>query len=476
MSNIFVNRTLNMNGIKLVGFDMDYTLVTYNVPVFEAKAYELVKARLVAEHGWDPAIMQFDFDPDFIIRGLVIDTESGDLLKVDRFGFVRQAAHGTRMYSFEDMRQRFGSEGIDFSDPRYYIVHTLFSIGEGCLFAQLVDVLDDHRQPHPAVQNLSNHDPGQPDYRQVFRLIRSLTDEIHQNDEIKGDVLQNPQRYIQQQPAIVQAVQELRRCGKRTALITNSDYEYSKQVMDYCFNPFLDGQSWHELFDLIVVLAAKPGYFQGQSKYLKVDPASGCLTNFFGPIEWGGIYQGGNARSLEKDLGLNSGEILYLGDHILGDVITLKEATGWRTGLVIQELDEEVATLRGKQQIHRQIEDLMQQKEGLESQLAELKQAHWQPADFCLSSKPADKKKRDELRSQIAKLDEKLSQLIMESRLGFNPCWGEIMRAGNEISRFAMLVERYACIYMAGIANLQQYSPFHFFRSRRRLMAHDPQG
>ncbi|EKD83632.1 MAG: 5'-nucleotidase, partial [uncultured bacterium] len=51
---------------------------------------------------------------------------------------------------------------------------------------------------------------------------------------------------------------------------------------------------------------------------------------------------------------------------------------------------------------------------------------------------------------------------------------GEVMRAGNEISRFATLVERYACIYMSGIANLYYYSPFKYYRSKRRLLAHDP--
>ena len=49
------------------------------------------------------------------------------------------------------------------------------------------------------------------------------------------------------------------------------------------------------------------------------------------------------------------------------------------------------------------------------------------------------------------------------------------MRAGNEISRFATLVERYACIYMSGIANLYYYSPFKYYRSQRRYLAHDPQ-
>lgn len=37
---IFCNRTLNLRSIRAVGFDMDYTLIEYNVMAWEGKAYE----------------------------------------------------------------------------------------------------------------------------------------------------------------------------------------------------------------------------------------------------------------------------------------------------------------------------------------------------------------------------------------------------------------------------------------------------
>lgn len=104
---IFVNRTLNMNSIKMIGFDMDYTLVTYNVPVFEAKAYEILKEKLIREYSYPEVIRDYIFDNNFIIRGLVIDTETGDFLKVNRYGFVRVASHGTRFYGFEEQKEKY---------------------------------------------------------------------------------------------------------------------------------------------------------------------------------------------------------------------------------------------------------------------------------------------------------------------------------------------------------------------------------
>ena len=85
-----------------------------------------------------------------------------------------------------------------------------------------------------------------------------------------------------------------------------------------------------------------------------------------------------------------------------------------------------------------------------------------------------NRKKLDELKTKMINLDEEIKELITESQQGFNKYWGEVMRAGNELSRFAALVERYACIYMSGIASLYYYSPFKYFRSKRRLLAHDP--
>ena len=84
------------------------------------------------------------------------------------------------------------------------------------------------------------------------------------------------------------------------------------------------------------------------------------------------------------------------------------------------------------------------------------------------------KLRKEKLRHQINALEEGISDLIDQEQKDFNPCWGEVMRSGNEESRFATLVERFACIYMACVSNLSHYSAFKYFRPRRRYLAHDP--
>jgi hypothetical protein len=50
-----------------------------------------------------------------------------------------------------------------------------------------------------------------------------------------------------------------------------------------------------------------------------------------------------------------------------------------------------------------------------------------------------------------------------------------MMRAGLEESRFADQVEKYACIYMAKVSDLIQYSPRTYFRPLRRVLPHEIQ-
>ena len=96
---IFCNRTLNMRSIRAIGYDMDYTLIHYHSAVWERTAYDHLKQHFLAL-GWP--VEGLSFDPEMVVRGLVIDTELGNLIKANRFGFVKRATHGTRLLEWEE--------------------------------------------------------------------------------------------------------------------------------------------------------------------------------------------------------------------------------------------------------------------------------------------------------------------------------------------------------------------------------------
>src|SRR5262249_40765294 len=137
---LYCNRTLNFRALRAVGYDMDYTLIHYNVEAWEARAYAHIRDRL-ADLGWPVRVLTFD--PHMIIRGLIIDTERGNLLKANRFGFVKKGCHGTRMLDYETQRHAYSRTIVDLSEDRWVFLNTLFSLSEGCIYAQLVDLLDE---------------------------------------------------------------------------------------------------------------------------------------------------------------------------------------------------------------------------------------------------------------------------------------------------------------------------------------------
>ncbi|KAH8499790.1 hypothetical protein H0E87_015145, partial [Populus deltoides] len=131
---IFCSRTLNLRSISAIGYDMDYTLIHYNVKAWEGRAYDYCMGNLQSI-GFP--VDGLAFDPDLVIRGLVIDKEKGNLVKADRFGYVKRAMHGTRMLSTQDVSEMYGRELVDLrKENRWEFLNTLFSVSEAVAYMQ----------------------------------------------------------------------------------------------------------------------------------------------------------------------------------------------------------------------------------------------------------------------------------------------------------------------------------------------------
>ena len=181
-----------------------------------------------------------------------------------------------------------------------------------------------------------------------------------------------------------------------------------------------------------------------------------------GPIT-SGIYQGGSAQQLEHDLKLTGEQILYIGDHIYGDVVSIKKTCNWRTALVLEPLEQEMVSLKRVRPVQEQIDKLMEQKGRLELKLNQL----------FTNEDEKDRKTIDTVLAQIEKINQDISGQIGSYQGEFNPYWGEVMRAGQEESRFARHVEKYACIYMSSISDFDSYTPYTYFRPVKRVLPHE---
>ncbi len=101
---IFCNRTLNLGAVRAIGYDMDYTLIHYRMQSWEERAYRYIKEGL-RRAGWP--VEHLVFDSDLVMRGLVIDIELGNVVKANRFGYIKRAFHGSRPLEFDEQRRSY---------------------------------------------------------------------------------------------------------------------------------------------------------------------------------------------------------------------------------------------------------------------------------------------------------------------------------------------------------------------------------
>jgi 5'-nucleotidase len=461
---IFVNRTLNLRSIRAIGYDMDYTLVHYRVDQWEGRAFAHGTARLAAM-GWPVSTLAFD--PASVIRGLVIDRELGNLLKATRFGYVIRAAHGTRFLDFDAVRDTYAGVLVDLADDRFEFMNTLFSLSEASLYGQIVDLVD------------AGALPGRVSYADGYEVVRQVIDGSHQEGELKAEILADPDRFIDLDEDLVLALRDQRHAGRRLMLITNSDWDYVQQVMAFAFDRFLPGgHAWRDLFDAVIVSAAKPSFFtSGNPLYKVVDEENALLRPHHGSIAPGEAFFGGNATQVEQSLGLSGDEILYVGDHLFGDVQFSKALLRWRTALILRELESEVEALVEFLPGQQALAELMDEKLGLEAELSTLRLAEqrirlgYAPADVT----PARPQKSiDALRGRLAALDDRIAPLARQAGMVRNPAWGPLMRSGLDKSLFAGQVERYADIYTSRVSNFLTSTPFALLRATRIDLPHDP--
>jgi len=462
---VWCNRTLNLRSIRAVGYDMDYTLVHYRTEEWERAAFQHALEPL-AQRGWP--VRELLFDPASVIQGLAFDLELGNLVKATRFGYVIRAHHGTRPLSFEEQRAAYSSTFVDLSEPRWEFMNTLFSLSEASLFAQLVDLLDAGRLP----QTLG--------YRELHRILRSALDEAHNLGELKARIAENPDRFVDLDPEVPLTLLDQKNAGKRLLLVTNSDWGYTRSMLAYAFDRFLPrGLTWRGLFDLVIVEARKPAFFSGrQAVYRLADEERGWLEPHRGPLAPGGAYVGGDASLVEASLELSGAQILYLGDHLFGDVHVSKQTLRWRTGLILRELEPEIRALEGAEAADAELRRLMARKEELDGRMAHLRLARQRGQ---LGYGPPPPAKPEELDAaiqsighEIQALDSTIGPLAKASGETGNPTWGPLMRAGYDKSLFARQVERYADVYTSRVSNFLAATPFAYLRAARTSLPHDP--
>lgn len=460
---IFVNRNLRLNSIAAIGFDLDYTLAHYRIKEVDELAFRITQEKLVQQLGYPREILEIDFDANFVARGLLLDKRRGNILKMDYHNYVVRACHGLTPLDSAERKRVYRMRRIRVSNSNYVSVDTLFHVPEAYLVLSVISLLEGRGQ--------------KVDARKLADDVRAMIDEAHADGSIKLKIEKNPARYIHRDPRLPEVLELFRRGGKKLFLLTNSERHYTDVLFRHLFDD-PDGTRWRKAFDFVVVEARKPKFFRRHTH-------SGDFVDTSGP--GAPLFAGGDVWTLEKHLGHAGDEILYWGDHTYGDILRSKKTVGWRTAMIIPELEREldisdhVGSELSKLTSFLRERDLLDQEETMTRvEIGRLESMHDQinetshEARGSLARKVAVAKHRlDELVAARAKIHDVIAAQDRACSDMYNPWWGPLFREGNEISRFGHQVKDFACVYTSRVSNFLNYPVNTYFRAPLEKMSHE---
>lgn len=472
---IYCNRDLVTDRVQWIGFDMDYTLAIYRREVLDDLVHRLTLRRLVDTLDYPAEVLDIPFDPHFAIRGLVVDKANGNILKMDAHYFVGRGFHGFRPLDRSELEQ-YRKHPPVLGNRRYALIDTLFELPEAYIFAALVNLLEAIDKPR--------------DYGRMADEVRRIIDTIHADGSLKDVIVANPEAYLFRDPDLGTALQKFREAGKKLFLMTNSYAPYTVDVMNFLLGaPDEKGEGgWKQYFDIIITAAQKPAFFRSTQPFLILDDTlqpSGLEEHAgFKP---GVIYQHGNIQEFEKFIGLAGDEILYIGDHIYGDILRSKRDSAWRTAMIIPEMEDELRTMRRVQETVAQWDLHERELRQVVDTLAFEADLHDRLRTPGLEIVITDAESLTQVEDAVELLDESRLALLhryhelvalcrgLEKNVDahFHPRWGSLFKEGNEHSLFGSQVEHYACLYSSRVSNFLAYAPTYYFRSPPDYLPHE---
>ncbi|KAK5851946.1 hypothetical protein PBY51_023458 [Eleginops maclovinus] len=451
---VFVNRNLTLETIRCYGFDMDYTMAMYKSPDYESLGFELLRDRMVSV-GYPHELLRYTYDPSFPTRGLVIDTKYGNLLKVDSNGNILVCSHAFGLLNGVEIQKYYPNKFIQRDDTdRFYILNTLFNLSETYLYTCLVDFFT----RCPRYTNLEKgfqHGDLFMSYRSMFQDLRDAMDFIHDTGALKGHTVKNLEKYVIKDPNLPVLLTRLKVMAK-VFLATNSDYNYTEAIMKYLLDSNVKSgsqkESWRSYFDLIVVDTKKPLFFGEGTVLRQVDTNTGKLRigTYTGDLQHGTVYSGGSSDLISDLLEVKGKDILYVGDHIFGDILKSKKRQGWKTFLVVPELNKEL-------QIRVKKQSMFEELKRLDFFLAELYKHMDNGSQHC---------------PDIIAIQDRMKVLTHRMDMSYGQM-GSLLRSGSRQTLFASQLMRYADLYASTCLNLLHYPFNYLFMAPPVLMPHE---
>ncbi|WAR09485.1 NT5D1-like protein [Mya arenaria] len=268
------------------GFDLDHTLAKYNLVNQIQLTYNSLVDFLVHQRG---------------CKGLFVDTEQGNIIKLSHSGKILRGSHGMGMLSQEELVSAYG--------PNLIWEH--------------------YEHAREAVRARAGN--------QKFAFWENYFD-------VPGILVaaqQTPSKYYQpSSEGVKQWLLDLKQNNKCVFLTTSSHIDYASLTASTIL-----GEDWKSYFDIIVTNARKPGFFQDQKPFLSLDGVKEHEVVDYNSLQQHGVYSSGNHSDLEKFIskltGADKPKVVYFGDSLCSDAFPVKTLTNWDLILVLEEMEAE---------------------------------------------------------------------------------------------------------------------------------------
>ncbi|BFZ10027.1 hypothetical protein BsWGS_13065 [Bradybaena similaris] len=340
------SRKINFANCDVLGFDMDYTLSRYKFVPFFNMVYEGVCTFLVEHKNYSSSIFHgLNEDKDLIYKGLIVDFQKGNVLKLGHDGIILRATHGTKTLSQREIEtvykdKKFADyesfkQGMKSADGKWRFFENYFDIPGLVAFSKIIDYFRE--------QNMYE---SSSTYEHVWADVLAALEDMYSPShfaDCRGHFFKHMTKDMNKYatPASQQVkdwLRALRMNNRKLFLLTSSYPDFAAHVMN-----FILGSDWRSYFDLILTGGRKPRFFTESKPFIEVKNQK--LGQEVKRLRTGGEYCHGNYSDLMVFLRevtkKQDPTVIYFGDNLWADAWPSKTLGGWKSVLVLEEMDAE---------------------------------------------------------------------------------------------------------------------------------------
>ncbi|KAM3872064.1 5'-nucleotidase domain-containing protein 2 [Diretmus argenteus] len=442
-STIYANNEVSLSEVDIYGFDYDYTLALYS-NTLDTMIYNTARDFLVEFFKYPEEIRKYDYIPNFAARGLHYDIQKGLLMKIDAFHYIQLGSvyRGLSPVPDEEILQLYGgtnhiplhqASGFYGKGPKVKQFMDVFSLPEMTLLAVANDFF---------ITNNIEYDPVH-----LYKDVSEAIGMVHIKGYMYKWVMQDLEKFIMRGEETYAVLHHLVTQGKKLFLITNSPFNFVNKGMTH-----MVGEKWRDFFDVVIVQADKPHFFNDSVRpFRRLDEHGNLQWDKINSLDKGQIYKQGNLVDFLRLTGWRGSRVLYFGDHLYSDLADVMLQHGWRTAAIVPELEAETKvvstaqyslSLTWLQALTGLLERMQMHRDAESKQVLQ----EWL-------------KEREEVRAMTKNL--------------FNPQFGSIFRTCHNPTYFSRRLCRFSDIYMASLSCLLNYDLSYTFYPRRTPLQHE---